>query len=115
LSLQVALPVSWALREIVLKSAVPGIVTGLLVAISISISETAPLLLTAGWPFFDPTHQLTNSPVAFLTSPVWTYHASPSKAQQYLAHDAALLLFALVLIVIILGRVVVAISRRHAG
>ena len=108
------LPVTWTLRRIVLKTALPGIVTGLLVAIAISISETAPLLLTAGWSFFDPTHQLTNSPVAFLTYPVWTYYASPYKAQQYLAYDAALLLFVLVLIVIILGRVVVAFSRRHA-
>jgi phosphate transport system permease protein len=108
------LPVTWTLRKIVLKAAVPGIVTGLLVAIAISISETAPLLLTAGWSFFDPTHQLTNSPVAFLTYPVWTYYFSPYPAQQYLAYDAALLLFVLVLIVIILGRVVVAISRRNA-
>jgi hypothetical protein len=37
-----------------------------------------------------------------------------AKAQQYLACDAALLLFVLVLIVIIPGRVAVAISRRHA-
>jgi phosphate transport system permease protein len=108
------LPVTFTLRKIVLKSAIPGIVTGLLVAIAISISETAPLLLTAGWSFFDPSAHLTNSPVAFLTYPVWTYYASPYQAQQYLAYDAALLLFVLVLIVIILGRVVVAISRRHA-
>jgi hypothetical protein len=39
---------------------------------------------------------------------------SPGKAQQYLACDAAHLLFVLVLIVIIPGRVAVAISRRHA-
>ncbi|HUL26695.1 MAG TPA: ABC transporter permease subunit [Streptosporangiaceae bacterium] len=109
-----ALPTTWTLRRIVLKSALPGIVTGLLVAIAISISETAPLLLTAGWSFFDPTHQLTNSPIAFLTYPVWTFYASPYKAQQYLAYDAALLLFVLVLIVIVLGRVVVSFSRRHA-
>lgn len=108
------LPAVWTLRKIVLKSAVPGIITGLLVAIAISVSETAPLLLTAGWSFFDPTGQLTHSPIAFLTYPVWTYYASPYKAQEYLAYDAALLLFVLVLIVIILGRVVVAISRRHA-
>jgi phosphate transport system permease protein len=106
-------PVCWTLRKIVVKSAVPGIVTGLLVATAISISETAPLLLTAGWSFFDPAHQLTNSPVAFLTYPVWTHYASPGKAQQYLAYDAALLLV-VVLIVIIAGRVVLAISRRHA-
>ena len=108
------LPPTWTLRKIVLKSAVPGIVTGLLIAIAISISETAPLLLTAGWSFFDPTHHLTNSPVAFLTYPVWTFYASPYPAQQYLAYDAALLLFVLVLIIIVLGRVVVSFSRRHA-
>ncbi len=108
------LPPTWTLRKIVLKSAVPGIVTGLLIAIAISISETAPLLLTAGWSFFDPSHQLTNSPVAFLTYPVWTFYASPYPAQQYLAYDAALLLFVLVLIIIVLGRVVVSFSRRHA-
>jgi phosphate transport system permease protein len=108
------LPTTWTLRKIVLKSATPGIVTGLLIAVAISVSETAPLLLTAGWSFFDPTRQLTNSPIAFLTYPVFTYYSSPYQAQEYLAYDAALLLFVLVLIVIILGRVVVAISRRHA-
>lgn len=108
------LPVSWMLRKIVLKSAVPGIVTGLLVAIAISVSETAPLLLTAGWSFFDPSGQLTNAPVGYLTYPVWTFFASPYKAQEYLAYDAALLLFILVLLIIVLGRVITAISRRHA-
>jgi phosphate transport system permease protein len=108
------LPVSWTLRRIVLKSAVPGIVTGLLIAIAISISETAPLLLTAGWSFYDPTHQLTNSPIAFLTYPVFNFYYSIYKPQQYLAYDAALILFVLVLVIIILGRVVVAISRRNA-
>jgi phosphate transport system permease protein len=108
------LPPTWTLRKIVFKAALPGIVTGMLVAIAISISETAPLLLTAGWSFFDPTHQLTNSPIAFLTYPVWTFYSSPYPAQEYLAYDAALLLFVFVLIVIVLGRVVVAISRRNS-
>jgi phosphate transport system permease protein len=108
------LPPTWTLRKIVFKAAIPGIVTGMLVAIAISISETAPLLLTAGWSFFDPTHQLTNSPIAFLTYPVWTFYSSPYPAQEYLAYDAALLLFVFVLIVIVLGRVVVAISRRNS-
>jgi phosphate transport system permease protein len=108
------LPTMWTLRKIVLKSAVPGMVTGLLVAIAISISETAPLLLTAGWSFFDPSAKLTNSPVGFLTYPVWTFYTSPYQAQQYLAYDAAFLLFIFVLIIIILGRVVITISRRNA-
>ena len=39
---------SYMLRKVVLRSAVPGILTGLVVAIAISIGETAPLLYTAG-------------------------------------------------------------------
>jgi phosphate transport system permease protein len=109
------LPVTWTLRKIVIKAAIPGIVTGLLIAIAISISETAPLLLTAQWSYFDPsvTH-LTNSPVGYLTYPVFTFWSSPFKAQQYLSYDAALLLLVLVLIVIVLGRVIVSFSRRNA-
>jgi ABC-type phosphate transport system permease subunit len=53
-------------------------------------------------------------PVGLPTYPVWTYYASPDKAQQYPAHGAALVLLVLVPIVIVLGRVAVAISRRHA-
>jgi hypothetical protein len=47
---------------------------------------------------------------AFLTHRVWTPHASPHQAQPYLAHDAALLLFVLLLVVIV-GRVIVSLSR----
>ena len=43
------LPVGWTLRKIVLKSAVPGIVTGMLLAIALVVGETAPMLYTAGW------------------------------------------------------------------
>ena len=49
------LPVSWTLRRVVLKTALPGIITGLLVAIAISVGETAPLLYTANWSAANPT------------------------------------------------------------
>jgi phosphate transport system permease protein len=108
------LPVTWTLRKIVLKAAVPGIITGFLVAIAISISETAPLLLTAGWSFFNPSAKLTNSPVGFLTYPVFNFYNSPYPAQQYLSYDAALILLVFVLLIILAGRVIIAISRRNA-
>jgi phosphate transport system permease protein len=108
------LPASWTLRKSIMKSAVPGIITGLLVAVAISVSETAPLLYTAEWSFFDPSGHLTNSPVGYLTYPVFAFFSSPYQAQQYLAYDAALLLFVLVLIIIVLGRIISAISRRYA-
>ena len=59
----------YALRKVVLRTALPGIVTGLLVALAIAGGETAPLLYTAGWSTQTPTLQLTHSPVAYLTYP----------------------------------------------
>ena len=38
----------YGLRKVVLKSALPGIVTGLLLALAIACGETAPLIYTAG-------------------------------------------------------------------
>lgn len=107
------IPPGWALRKIVMKAATPGIVTGLLVAIAISVGETAPLLYTAGWTQASPTLALTHANVGFLTYPVFAYYFSPYPAQVTLAYDAALLLLVFVLLIIILGRVVVAFSRRH--
>jgi phosphate transport system permease protein len=108
------IPLSWALRKIVLKSALPGIVTGLLVAIAISVGETAPLLYTAGWSDFSPSLQLTGQPVAFLTYPVFEFWDQPAQATRILSYDAALILLVFVLLIIIVGRVIVARSRRHA-
>jgi phosphate transport system permease protein len=107
------LPLGWTLRKIVLKSALPGIVTGLLVAIAISVGETAPLLYTAGWSTLDPTLALTHSPVPFLTYAVFTYYSLGTASALTLAYDAALILLVFVLVIIILGRVIVAFSRRN--
>jgi phosphate transport system permease protein len=107
------LPLSWTLRKIVFKSALPGIVTGLLVAIAISVGETAPLLYTAGWSESDPTLALTHSPVPFLTYAVFSYWDIGTPSGLTLAYDAALILLVFVLVIIILGRVIVAFSRRN--
>jgi len=108
------IPPVWALRKIVFKSALPGIVTGLLVAIAISVGETAPLLYTAGWSDFSPSLQLTGQPIAFLTYPVFTFFNLPDEGAKILSYDASLLLLVFVLLVIIAGRLIVAWSRRHA-
>jgi phosphate transport system permease protein len=103
----------WTLRKIVLKTALPGIITGLLVAVAITIGETAPLLFTAGWSDQNPTGQLTNSSVGFLTYPIWSFYQYGPKSQD-LSYDAAFLLLVLVLLLIIAGRVIIWRSRRHA-
>ncbi|MDI3313597.1 MAG: phosphate ABC transporter permease PstA [Mycobacterium sp.] len=107
------LPVGWTLRRIVLKSALPGIVTGMLVALALAIGETAPMLYTAGWSESAPTGQLTGSPVGYLTYPIWTFYNQPSKTAHDLSYDAALLLIVFVLLLIIIGRVVSWFARRQ--
>jgi len=110
------LPVSWTLRKIVLKSAIPGMVTGLLVATAIAVGETAPLLYTANWSDANPTLTLTHSPVAYLTYPVYYFAPinQPDAHANTLSYDSALLLLLFVLLVIIVGRVIITVSRRHA-
>ncbi|MBO0863514.1 MAG: phosphate ABC transporter permease PstA [Mycobacterium sp.] len=108
------LPVGWTLRKIVLKSATPGIVTGMLVALALVIGETAPMLYTAGWSDFAPTGQLTHSPVGYLTYPIWTFYDQPSKTAQDLSYNAAFLLIVFLVLLIITGRLITWLSRRHS-
>lgn len=108
------LPIGWTLRKIVLKSALPGIVTGILVALALAVGETAPMLYTAGWSNSAPTGELTHSPVGYLTYPIWTFYNQPSKTAQDLSYDAALLLIVLLLLLILVGRLITWFSRRHS-
>jgi len=103
-----------ARNKIVLKSATPGIVTGMLVALALAIGETAPMLYTAAWSNSLPTGQLINSPVGYPTYPIWTFYNQPSETAHALSYDAALLLIVFVLLLIILGRLVTWFSRRHS-
>ncbi len=105
---------SWTLRKIVFKSALPGMITGMLVAVAISVGETAPLLYTAGWTDLNPSVQLTHAPVAFLTYAIFNFWDAGTTSGLILSYDAALILLVFVLLIIILGRVIVAISRRYA-
>jgi phosphate transport system permease protein len=102
------------LRRLVLRSAVPGILTGLVVAVAISIGETAPLLYTAGSSTTYPTAALIHSPVGYLTSAVWTDYESPFPVQHALANDAALILVVLVVALIVGSRLIVRATQRYA-
>ena len=110
------IPAGWTMRRIVLKSAVPGIITGILVAVAIAIGETAPLLYTAGWSDANPALALIHSPVGYLTYPVWAFAPinQPVTSANILSYDAAMLLLVFVLVLIIAGRFVSWLSRRHA-
>ena len=102
-----------SLGRITLKAALPGITTGWLVAMAISVGETAPLLYTAGFSDSLPSLSLTHSPVGYLPYAVWTFYNYPDKSFQALSYDAALILIVMVLLLIVLARVVVAFTQRH--
>jgi phosphate transport system permease protein len=109
------LPASVTLRRIVLKTALPGMITGMLLATAIAVGETAPLLLTAGAGGGNPSAQITDNPVGFLTYFVFTFspNVQPNPAANYLAYDAALLPLVFVLLIIIVGRIIAARARRN--
>jgi phosphate transport system permease protein len=105
----------YGLRKVVLKSAAPGIVTGLLLALAIACGETAPLLYTANFSqnlwtgSFVGDHQFS-----YLTYLVFVYWDQPSHHANVLAYDAALILVVLVLILLVTARLIVARTQRHA-
>lgn len=108
------MPNGYGLRKVVLKSAMPGIVTSLLIALAISAGETAPLLYTAGWYTGTPKLALTHQPIGYLTYPVWTFWDYPSNEAHYLAFDAALILLVIVLVLLVVSRIIVNRTQRHA-
>ncbi len=103
-----------AMRTVLLKLATPGILTGVLLAVSIALGETAPLIYTAGWSNFNPNFQLVKNPVAYLTYVVWTYLNEPYNAAHQLAYTAALLLVFIVLILHVLVRMLQRDGAKHA-
>jgi len=105
----------YSLRKVVLKSAFPGIVTGLLLALAIACGETAPLIYTANFTDALPGASLIHSQgFPYLTYPVFTFYNQPSQEAHYLAYDAALLLVVIVLILLVASRVIVARTQRHS-
>jgi phosphate transport system permease protein len=103
----------YSLRKVVLKSALPGIVTGLLLAMAIACGETAPLIYTAGFSNSLPS-SLTHAQFPYLTYVVFTFWDQPNPHYHYLAYDAALILVVIVLLLLVASRIVVARTQRHA-
>ncbi len=91
--------------RVVLPAALPGITTGVLLAVSRAAGETAPLIFTAlfsldwfnGW--FEPTASM---PVL-----IYNYASSPFVEQNDQAWTAALVLLMMVLLVNVLSRIII--------
>ena len=95
--------------QIVLRTALGGIVTGVLVAVARVAGETAPLLFTAFGNQFWSTD--VTQPIAALPLQVFVYAISPYDEWHAHAWAGALVLIALVLVISILARF--AVRSRH--
>ena len=91
--------------------AMPGILTGILLALAISVGETAPLLYTAGWSSYMWNGRLVQSPVAYLTYVIWAFINEPFAAANALAYAAALLTTGFVLAISLASRLLLMRTR----
>jgi phosphate transport system permease protein len=91
-----------ATLKVVLRSAAPGIATGVMLAVARVAGETAPLLFTAFGNRFWATS--INQPTASLPVQIYTYAVSPYDEWHRQAWTAALVLVVLVLFLNILAR-----------
>ena len=97
--------------QIVLRTALGGIVTGVLVAVARVAGETAPLLFTAFGNSFWSTN--LQQPIAALPLQIFTYAISPYDDWHAQAWAGALVLIALVLVISLIARFVT--RARHGG
>lgn len=98
--------------KVLLPPALPGIISGLVIALAISTGETAPLLFTAGFSDQNPSGNLTHSPVGYLTGVTYNDLQLPGGHYQALANAAAGITIIMILLLIFGGRIITARSRR---
>ena len=95
-----------AVFTVVLPAALPGIITGILLALARIAGETAPLLFTAfNNRFFNSD---VTQPISTLTVQVFTYAISPYKDWHRQAWAGALVLVSIVMVCSLLARIATA-------
>ncbi|HEX6392104.1 MAG TPA: phosphate ABC transporter permease PstA [Acidimicrobiales bacterium] len=99
-------------RSVLIPPALPGIVSGLVVALAISTGETAPLLFTAGFSDSNPQLSLFHHPLGYLTGVTYNDLALPGQRAHATAAAAGAVTLIILLILIGLGQVISRRSRR---
>lgn len=90
--------------RIMIPAARTGILTGILLSLSISLGETAPLIYTANWSNYMWQGHFTNEPVSYLTYVIWSYIGEPYDSAHKLAYAAAFLIVIMVLGINVVAR-----------
>ena len=104
-ALSLGVPQSKVIRQILYRAALPGIITGILLALARIAGETAPLLFTA----LNNQYWTTNllSPMANVPVVIFQFSMSPYPAWHTLAWAGAFILTMFVLVVGLLARFIV--------
>jgi phosphate transport system permease protein len=95
--------------KVVLPTAMPGIITGVMLAVARAAGETAPLLFTAlfsDYWLFQGGHVALMQPTASLAVLIYNFSGMPYENQIELAWTASLVLVALVLLLNIISRAI---------
>ena len=98
-------------RKVVVPTALPGVITGVLLAVARGLGETAPLLLTIfgnQYLEWNPT-----KPMAALPTLIYSYSGQPYADLVQIAWGAALLLVVVVLVLSIGSRLLAAYLRKE--
>jgi phosphate transport system permease protein len=98
--------------RILLPPAIPGVLSGLVVALAISTGELAPLLFTAGFSDGLPPLNWFNQPVPYLTNVIYTDLSLPGATEQATAAAAGAFSLILLIVLIIVGRLLTRRARR---
>lgn len=101
-SLALGVPMWRTSLFVVLRTAAPGIATGVMLAVARIAGETAPLLFTAFGNRFLSTR--VDQPIASLPVQIWAYSKTPYKDWQQQAWTGALVLVVVILLLNILAR-----------
>jgi phosphate transport system permease protein len=113
-SASLGMPRYSSLGRILLPTALPGVVSGLIVALAISTGELAPLLYTAGPGFNESaSFQLTHQQVPYLTNVIYTDYSLPGAHAQTASAAAAVVSLGILMILIIMGRIVSSRARKR--
>jgi phosphate transport system permease protein len=89
--------------KVVVPTALPGMLTGVMLALARAMGETAPLLFTALFSFYG-FHDVAH-PTATLAVLIYNFALSPYPNHQSLAQAAALVLVLIVLVINVLAQV----------
>ncbi len=90
--------------KVMLRSCGSRVLTGVLLAMAISMGETAPLIYTVNFSNYMWSGKLTHEPIAYLTYLIWSSNNVPQESAHQLAFGAALLITIFVLLVTVAAR-----------